>query len=262
MTQNTNMNPRLTEHSEVYFHKQKLITWSAVITGALLAFGLTFLFHLLVLGIGFSVYTNNEQGLMDLAFNGFICTLIGGFILLFFSGWKTGKLIKICPKHFYEQHYVSNSALSGQTAETSAIKCHHCCSNSMTHGFLAWVVYLIISLIFFAFISNVTALGFLKSPYLNLPISYSQTNAVASHNGNSNDQSMNNAGLSNANRITSANLTSQNQVKPVAPAVVHKQGSEVIAVFLIFLFGATGSALGSYLGFLSKKKCFKDNSKL
>lgn len=139
------------EMREGDFHPHKSITWSAVISGALLAFGLTFLFNLLLIGVGLAVYTSGHEGREELALYGFLFTLIGGFILLFMAGWKTGNLIKYCPK--------------GYESEVSENK--HCpCYHGATHGFLAWVIYLILSLTFFSFIAQSTSLSFMKTPYL------------------------------------------------------------------------------------------------
>lgn len=228
-----------------YVFKHQSITWSAVVTGALLAFGLTLLFNLLLFGIGLVVYNRSPQGNEELAFWGFVITLIGGTILLAFAGWKTGKLIKHCPIH-----YMKPPEVAGMVAEQSYRDCG--CYHGLTHGFLAWVLYLIISLAFFSVIASNQSYAFMRSPYLATSTAADGGDRTAVRDDVATDETA--AQSPAARRVASPTATEER--------TAHDAGVSVIAVFLIFLFGAAGCAIGSFLGLLSNKKYYAHMSKV
>ncbi len=238
------------------------ITWSAVIAGALIAFGLTFLFNLLTIGIGLAIFSTNEQGMKELAFNGYIWTLVGGIVILFIAGWKTGKLIRIYPVYALqvEQETVTaSSSVEPALASEKLYSRSYCeCSHGMTHGFLAWVLYLVISLIFMIFIAQAGSVAFFKSSFLNIPMGFTQTinqglPAINQNAGQSSAQSL------DQNRQPSTNQLTQNAQKqnaqPVSSKDIQKAGAEVIALFLLFVLGAAACGIGSYLGAICHKRC-------
>lgn len=221
-----------------YVYKHKSMTWSAVIAGALIAFGLTFLFNILLVGVGLVVYSNTSQGAPELAFYGFLVTLIGGTILLFFAGYKTGKLIKHCPRHY------ATTEVTGNVTDKGIIDCG--CYHGMTHGFLAWVLYLIISLAFFSVIAHDKSYDFMRSPYLITERNAPDTQAAATANPTTNQ----------------AVSTTETQTTAPDPRAVHVAGVHIIAVFLIFLFGAVGCAIGSFIGMLANRKYYAHHVKI
>ena len=105
-------------------HCVKPISWKAVLSGALVAVGLTFLFNILTLGLGLSLFTHNESGQDILVFATLAWMIIGGYAILFLAGWIAGKQ-KCCSCHGQSFH----------------------CSSGFLHGFLAWTVYLIIAVV-------------------------------------------------------------------------------------------------------------------
>lgn len=70
----------------------RAISWSAVITGALIGVGLGFLLNLFSVSIGLSAFTTSTDGLSTLAVGGFIGMLIGVIATMFVSGWVAGYL--------------------------------------------------------------------------------------------------------------------------------------------------------------------------
>jgi len=70
----------------------KCISWSAIILGALIAVGLSFLLNLFSLAIGLSVFHMSDTGAITLAVGGLIGMLIGSIAVMFFSGWVAGFL--------------------------------------------------------------------------------------------------------------------------------------------------------------------------
>jgi hypothetical protein len=225
---------------------QKSITWQAVITGALIAVGLTFLFNLLTVGLGLSIYSTTNEGVNTLAFAGFIATLIGAIVILFIAGWKTGKLIKMCPKHCHTCGLINESSVNPAVTTEKGICTfkHHCCYNSMTHGFLTWVFYLMISLVFLSFVSHAQTLNILKNSFfISIPAEHTENITTGAA----------------VNNPTTYNALSQVEARRDKPAAVAAKvvGAETIAIFLISLFGAASCALGSYFGLMAKIRCYQ-----
>lgn len=71
---------------------QKRISWSAVLAGALVGIGLSFLFNLFSVSIGLSVVSTGKTGLIILGVGGFVGLLIGTIIAMFLSGLTAGYL--------------------------------------------------------------------------------------------------------------------------------------------------------------------------
>ncbi len=257
MTPDQDINRVMEDRYCLYNIKKKPITWSAVASGALIAFGLTFLFHLLTLGIGLAIVSDNDQGIRSLALNGFIWTLVGGIIILFIAGWKTGKLIKIYPDDTYKCHTTvsgySDSITTETSTETTTLKSKSCCYHGMTHGFIAWVLFLMISLFFTIFISYTTSMTALNSSFLNIPLGIPQAIAESGQDGQNRNAILNNQ----QNASPRMNGRTQNSASglPVSPKTAERAGVEVIGLFLIFALGAASCSIGSYLGLLSHRKC-------
>lgn len=70
----------------------KVISWSAIIAGALVALSLSFLIHMFNLGIGLSAFTTNRNGMLALAIGGMLWLLLTGIVTMFMSGWVAGKI--------------------------------------------------------------------------------------------------------------------------------------------------------------------------
>jgi len=79
------------QHSAMCCHK-KHISWSAIIAGALVGVGLTFILNLFCVAIGLSLATTNKEGMTVLAIGGFIGLIIGIIAVMFTSGFTAGFL--------------------------------------------------------------------------------------------------------------------------------------------------------------------------
>lgn len=73
-------------------HCRKWISWSAILVGALVGVGLSFLLNLFSIAIGLSVFTTNKEGMITLALGGLIGLLIGGIAAMFVAGFTAGYL--------------------------------------------------------------------------------------------------------------------------------------------------------------------------
>jgi len=246
MTQNDNLHQTQLQCS-TQGYKAKTITWSAVIAGAMIAFGLTFLFNLITIGVGLVIFPDTAKEMKEMAYIGFLWTVLGAFVILFFAGWKTGKLIKLCPMHFSDYTAAVPNATTSQATPVYHKSC--LCAHGMTHGFLAWVLHLMISLVFFIFIAQIATASYLSNSFLNLPVGYSVSDAVASNEDNANAPKASRAA------VVRQDATGDVTPTPATQAAAHKAGSNAVVLFLIFVMGAAGAALGSYLGLISHKKC-------
>lgn len=120
----------------------KSMSWGAILTGALVALGLTFLFNLLTIAIGLSLFTQNADGAKVLTFAGYAWVLIGGYIILFIAGWIAGRLVH-----------------------------HHCrlhWCNGVLHGFVTWTLYLILSMLVLAHMATPASVALLRTTFVSV----------------------------------------------------------------------------------------------
>jgi hypothetical protein len=134
----------------------KYISWQAILGGSLVALGLTFLFNLLTIAIGLSLFTQNTTGKMALTFGGFAWILIGIYIILFLSGWVTGRIVN----HRHSLHG----------------------ANGFLHGFLTWTLYLIISLFALSHMASDSAAALLKTTAVNTEIDSNESVQAGTEN--------------------------------------------------------------------------------
>jgi hypothetical protein len=104
----------------------KALSWTGVVTGALVATGLGFLLNLFNIGIGLSVVNHTPEGITSVMVGGLIATLIGTMVTLFAAGWVSGFLAR---SYTWHKHL------------------------GVMQGFTAWCVALLIMLMLFS--SNV-----------------------------------------------------------------------------------------------------------
>lgn len=77
----------------------KRISWSAIIAGALVGIGLTFLLNLFSIAIGLSIVKTTTDGMTILAVGGLVGVLIGTIVANFVGGMSAGYLGRpFCPK--------------------------------------------------------------------------------------------------------------------------------------------------------------------
>jgi hypothetical protein len=72
----------------------KCFSWSAVLVGAFVGLGLSFLLNLFNLAIGLSAFTTSSEGMKTLAVGGLVGVALGGIISMYFAGMATGYLAR------------------------------------------------------------------------------------------------------------------------------------------------------------------------
>lgn len=83
-------------HMHEHGHHHHCISWGAILTGAFVGIGLSFLLNLFSVAIGLSVFSTSQEGLMSLAIGGFIGLLIGVIASTFVAGFVSGYLGRVC----------------------------------------------------------------------------------------------------------------------------------------------------------------------
>lgn len=73
-------------------HCPTRISWSAILTGALIGVGLSFLLNLFGVTIGLSAFSMTEQGVGALAIGGLLGLIISTIASMFFGGFAAGYL--------------------------------------------------------------------------------------------------------------------------------------------------------------------------
>lgn len=83
-----------TDHTHTHDHMccKKRLSWSAIIAGALVGIGLSFLLNLFSIAIGLSIFNTATEGAVTLAIGGFIGVIIGTIVPMFFAGFTAGYL--------------------------------------------------------------------------------------------------------------------------------------------------------------------------
>lgn len=83
----------------------KCVSWSAIILGALVGVGLSFLINLFGLAIGLTAFVTKDDT-TSLAIGGFVGLIIGGVAAMFVAGWVSGYLARpACPKRHLGELY-------------------------------------------------------------------------------------------------------------------------------------------------------------
>lgn len=72
----------------------KCVSWSAVIAGALVGIGLSFLLELFSISLGLAAFDASREGMITLAIGGVIALLFGAIVAMFAAGWVTGFLAR------------------------------------------------------------------------------------------------------------------------------------------------------------------------
>ena len=197
-------------------HCVKCFSWKAVLAGALVAFGLIFLFNLLTVGGGLSMYTRTEKGLEVLVSLSYLWTLVGSFLMLFIAGLVTSMIL---------YHYQSTES-------------HH----YMVHGFVTWVLYVLISL---TFVSHLNEASIITLPQNFLNVS---STTLAS---------------TDATAITSNTAQNAGNIDVATQKEVHKIGLATLGAFFIFFVEVIGCCFGAHCGLdFCQRRCASPKQKL
>jgi hypothetical protein len=131
-----------TTQTNVSNRSRKYIYWNAIIAGAIVAVGITVLFNLLTIGVGFALFNRTPGSMMALTFATVGWMVVGSYMTLFIAGWVSGRLIH----NEYSFHL----------------------SNGMLHGFATWSLYLIICILLLSLMTQSVSATILKSFFINL----------------------------------------------------------------------------------------------
>lgn len=189
----------------------KSISWSAVIAGALVGVGLTFLVNLFCVAIGLSVFTPSKEGVTTLVISGFIAMVVGVIAALFVAGWVAGYLGR---KHSHNRQIGS------------------------LHGFLAWSVAILISASMAVSLNQfvTTYYAFLSDPHST--IFHTMTNT------NTNEAT---SALADRTRLAPRSETQSRSPANVEKAA-NTLGVSLLITFFMLLLGAIASSFGGYFG--------------
>lgn len=78
------------EHGHMCCHKR--FSWTAVLAGALVGIGLSFLLNLFSIAIGLSIFSTTQEGVATFAIGGLIGIFIGTIVAMFVGGYTAGFL--------------------------------------------------------------------------------------------------------------------------------------------------------------------------
>lgn len=81
-------------HDHAHCWHVKSISWSAILAGALVGIGLTFLLNLFSVAIGLSIFSINNTGITSLAVGGMIGLAICAIVSMFVAGMVAGYLAR------------------------------------------------------------------------------------------------------------------------------------------------------------------------
>ena len=197
-------------------HWGKCISWSAIIVGALVGLGISFLLNLFGLAIGLSVFTTTKEGMIALAIGGFIAMLIIAVVSMYTAGWVAGYL----GKNHGNKHL------------------------GILYGFATWCLALLVAV----------ALGSSMHRYVDYQ-NYTMGRSVVNTSTNPDAPLVSNTDVgrtgteNRAGLDSTKNANSPNQVTTVnTEKAAHLAGMSLFITFIVFLVGALSSSFGGFFG--------------
>ena len=142
-----------------YYRSTQRISWSAILAGALVGVGLSFLLNLFGVAIGLSAFSMSEHGAASLAVGGLLGLIISTIVAMYFAGFTSG---------FIGRLYVPKRNMG------------------MIYGFTTWSVAIILSAVLTAHIGS-----YIDSYSTNVTrnsVTVTQTNVVAEKASHKEDQ--------------------------------------------------------------------------
>jgi hypothetical protein len=220
----------------------KYFSFKAVLVGALVAFGLMFLFTLLTYGGGLSAYTRTEKGLEAVVMATYLWTVVGGFVILFIGGLVTSMVV--C----HNSRWMESSKTVVGTAPVGTMEVHHHhCHRWLLHGFLTFVMFVIITVLMANSVSKGTVLS-LPQNFLAVSSETAGTTADAASNAASN--------------VASATVPSSNEaVNPAVREEAHRIGLAALAAFFVFFVEALAACFGAWCGVEYTREMCRKNIK-
>jgi len=189
-------------------HSHKRISWSAILVGALVALGLSFLLNLFGLAIGLSAFTLNETGASVVAIGGILGIVIGIIASMLAAGYAAGYL--------------------GRTYSPKR-------NLGIVYGFTTWALALILGAIMVGPIGHYAATSYASASELQSVSIESKDSANSSNTISLKTKP--NATTQNANHKTT-------NIRAPANTLVWS----VFVIFILFFIGALSSCFGACWG--------------
>jgi hypothetical protein len=184
------------------------ISWSAIIFGAFVAIGLSFLLNAFGTAIGLTTFNISADNITTVAIGGYVAMLVGGIIAMFFAGWVTGYLNR-----------------------------RHCADNRIGSlaGFIAWCLALIIAAMLAGHIGQLFNLNFTTPANVRMSsVSNSPASVVATTTDN--------------RTVDHNTKAADNRTVVSEEKAIRDIGKALFLTFLLFFAGAVASAIGGYYG--------------
>ena len=187
------------------------LSWTAIIAGALVAVGLSFLLNLFWVAIGLSAYTPSKTGIETLAIGEFFGMAIGIMVVMLFSGWVSGYLgrAQCVNRHF-----------------------------GTLYGLTTWCLALVVSAVL------VTYFGDFVNKQHNAFINANETVLKMASNAAASKNSVEITAHTNTKTDTIQVLNRQDKEQQAA----NTMGKSLLLTFLLFFVGALTCSYGGYVG--------------
>lgn len=212
----------LAEHTHDRSCSAKRISWTAIIAGAFVGLGISFLFYVFGAAIGLSAFKSTQTGIYTLALGGFLGSVIAAIVSMFVGGWISGYLAcmgygcRECNNSYTEEHDKNS-----------------CGNIGALYGFITWVLTLIVTILLAADVSS-----YISSRYY---MASNPTAAIISTTTNPE------APMVRETQMGSG-VNAQTQMTINEEKATNVAGNTLFALFVIFFVGALASCVGGYLG--------------
>lgn len=193
----------------------KCLSWSAVIAGALVGIGISFIFNLFAMATGLAAFAATTAGPKALAIGGIIGLVIIAIFSMGTAGWVAGYLGR--PKSMHRDMGV-------------------------LYGFTAWCVALILTILLSGHIGKFVAYN---ASALQNP-SYTITNVARDH--------VTSPAVTTEVTDTNSQVAQTDTVVVNAQDAAKVLAMSTFVSFVLFFIGALASCLGGHLGFRSCEK--------
>lgn len=222
------MNKGSVVNRETHIHEEHIVpvckhylSWTAIIAGAFVAIGISFLFDLFGMGISLSAYsaTTTQTGANALAFGGYIAMVFASMIAMFAGGWVSGYI--------------------GRPICTTG--CH-----GILYGFVTWCLALILSFILVAYAADFMTFQYRALTNSNISnVAMPSNTAMQAMSAFSRNEA--NAGVTGGGRNAGMTMTDEAAAKETA--------KNLLLIFLLFFAGALASAFGGYIAVKRCRQC-------
>jgi MFS family permease len=211
-------------HNRLCF--RKCLQWTAILGGAFVGLGISFLLYVFGMAIGLSTFTATQAGVTTLAVGGFVGSAIGAIVSMFVGGWISGYLASKGYSNDYNHRFDGNHD-------------RKVCGNiGALYGFITWVITLIVTILL------ATSVGTYISTRYQMASNPTAT-IITTTNPEAPMVSEHRPPMVGEHRMTTTEPTHMTVNDEKA---VNTVGKTLFALFVLFFLGAFSSCLGGYMG--------------